>query len=1238
MRRHSAPNTVPLTTTQQKALDLRRNIAVTASAGSGKTRVLVERYLRILDERSDLGVENILAITFTNKAAAEMRERVRRAVQERIDERPDEQERWVAVRDSLPAAHISTIHAFCSSLLRQHPIEAGVDPAFEMLEDADRGVLIEDAADSALLRLSQLDEHDPKRAALWAGLRMWGRHRLSSLLRNLISRRDAVAPCFERIRGKAQDEIVAWMEEMIEEHRRASIAALKSDENLAAFVEQLRASGPGGERDADASIKLNDVRIDVLASWDAFCRAGDPSSQLAALEEIAGINVRGGSKKVWPEAALDACKEALKAIRDGAKSGLKGLPELGPADREAAGLLAALCVLVDEAVAEYWRHKGAGARLDYTDLEEIACRMLAENVGGARDQYRGQFAYVLVDEFQDTNYQQWAIVSEIVGDAPDRLFVVGDPKQSIYSFRGAVIDVFNRVKRDAVVTRNTAAGLADAPFFDPHGKELPAEEHEKLGDVAMAESFRSRQAIADFVNHLFERVMAGGEQDWDPPYEPLIARREERAPGAVELLIAEPSGEAADGDDEYRATPDDEARLLAHRLCALVSAGDFNVCDPDTEELRPAKFDDVVILLRGRSRLEYFEDALRDQHIPFDVVAGVGFYERQEVRDITNVLRVLSNSDNDIALVGVLRSPLFGLSDEAIFRISLAPGDRMLDKLQATVESQERLDALGDDAPLAEFADETLRRWAGVGPRLPASELIRRIVEETGFWAVLSAGPRGDQDRANIEKLILTAQQFQRRGLVSLADLAERIDALMDRGQQEGEAAVAAAGRGIRIMTVHAAKGLEAPIVVVADTATQFNFSSSDPIYFDRDWGFGIKAPNPDEGYPIESTALRQIINKVQRAKTVAEEKRLFYVACTRARDMLILSSRWVKKPRDSWAAWVHQAFGLAAGEPCVAFMQDGRDCEAPVHCSADAFAMSEPAAAAPPFYAAAEPPAASPAAYAALERSVQPLPDTDSMRRFSPTELMLFAQCPTLHYLAYELGVAEETVALEDRDAALPTNAARAQAIARGLAAHRLFERLEPGDGSHDAALARAVLNESEGVGGEEREQLAQELAAMAKQFRASEIGQQALGAADHRNEASFSLRVAGGLLEGQIDKLYLGPDGQWVVLDYKTNSIQPREKEDTAHKYDLQLEAYALAASRLLAEAPPRLRAVLYFTAINDTAWREFNADELAGIEGRISDLITRVAAFDAGEPPAMRPACHACGYRESGVCRPQ
>ena len=1247
-----------LTSSQQKALDLKRNIAVTASAGSGKTSVLVERYMRILEQERNAGVENILAITFTNKAAAEMRRRVREAVIERIEHRPSEEARWVEVRDSLPSAHISTIHAFCSSVLRQRPVEAGVDPQFEMLDDADRSALVGQAVDAALEALAAGSTQiaaSPKNAAscvlqtaaLRELLSHFGRHRLHAILGDLINRRDVVLACFDSIRGKDGDEIVEWMAERLEQYRGLVIRDFAADRRVQGLIHELRALAPRGAGELDPSVKPNEARLKVIESWDALQADRDLDRRLERLADMQDFNLRGGSKKQWDEHVLARCKEALKEIKTRAADAAKKCPALSGADRSAAGLLRALAAVYESSLAAYREAKGLGAQLDYSDLEEMTLELLSNDRGAAREQCRNQFAFVLVDEFQDINERQWQIIEQLVAGDRHKLFVVGDPKQSIYAFRGAEVEVFSQVKEAAVVAANRSRELDRVGFDHDRGRE-----RERLGDITMADNFRSRQAVADFINALFESVMGHADEKWDPPYERLQARSSDEEDGRVELLLLPARADDEADDEPVDATigsAEQEARLLAGRLHALVKRERFMVFDKQAKEHRPADFHDIVILLRSRRKkvVACIEDALRAYDIPFEVVEGVGFYERQEVRDLTNVLRFLAAPRNDIALAGALRSPVFGVSDAALFLLSQADRGHLIDGLRAAASGHvgqrpELRRGLGDEAEAVDFAYETLTRWQRAAHRLPGSELIRRIVEGTGLCGVVGSGPRGEQDLANLEKLILKAQEFHVRGLASLADLAERLDQLMDLAAREGEAALRTGKRGVRVMTVHAAKGLEAPIVAVADLAAGFNFGTQRSIYFDREWGLGLKAPNPDEGYQTQTTALREAIKDVCRRKTIAEEKRLFYVACTRARDMLLLCGSFPQGRQQSYARWLTEAFGLEPDSESLTWADEGREHETPIFRSADAFdAPAEPAPGEPAYVAAEDllrrrDLDAGTTAYAAVRDALAPLPTSDAARRLSPTELMLFEQCPWRHYFCYELGIPDETAAFDEAEAVRSHNDARATAIARGTAAHRMFERLSPDAPEQDMDMARAVLNELEGRTGEEREAWADDLFEMARTFRASEFGAQVFATPECRNEASFSLKLSRGRIEGQIDKLYRNPAGAWAILDYKTNAISAPQKESTAHKYELQMQVYAFAACRLLSEPVSEIDAHLYFTALNDTFTFHFGERELAGIERRLEEMVAEVAAFDPSPEPRRRASCDGCAYLDTGVCR--
>ena len=609
---------------------------------------------------------------------------------------------------------------------------------------------------------------------------------------------------------------------------------------------------------------------------------------------------RFGSKSNWDEVALARVRELVPALGRclAPHADLLSL-ELSAADERAAAVLPALSRVFFKVDARYENSKGNGSMLDMDDLLEKTHQLLAADAN-IRHRLAQHYRFALIDEFQDTDPLQWEIIRSLASPdgqmAGDKLFIVGDPKQSIYSFRAADVTVFARV-RDAIAEANAAHKRESQPFCDD-GEILDASHTQRLGSLVMGENFRTLAQPVAFVNALFPQFMqAVPDEPFQVGYDPLIGcRSADVSEGSVELLLLPPDVNR-DATDTARC----EAQLVARRLSHLLEGNDLQVADQDG--LRPPVPGDIALLLRRRRNLSAYEDALRACGIPFQVAGGRGFYQRQEIYDLANILRVLCNSGDGIALMGALRSPYFGLSDNALYALTAPDGSRLAKNL-ADADQRQRLAPA--DQEVATDAVARLQHWRDLRDRVPLVELLHTILEDTGAWAFLCYGERGDQAVANVYKLLDLAREF--RG--PLADFVVRLDLLTNEEEQEGEAVLDA--DALHILTVHAAKGLEFPIVVVPDLAARFNFQNSTPALIDAEKGLGLRVLDPEQDYKRTSSFVRTLINRNASRRQRAEEKRLLYVACTRARDHLLLGGALTDK---------HFAADLDAAADCLGWI-----------------------------------------------------------------------------------------------------------------------------------------------------------------------------------------------------------------------------------------------------------------------------------------------------------------------------
>lgn len=828
---------------------------VTAGAGSGKTRTLVARYLRLLEQ--DVPVRAVAAVTFTEKAGREMRTRIRERMEEWIAHCGGaERARWQALAAELDAARIGTIHSLCAAILRGHPAEARLDPMFEVLDENDAATRRANAVESALAWAAG----DEQASALFTTISVAGaRDLVDAMLRQRTDTQEALA-------GEA-DPLTIWSG-AIREWLTAVFASDDWKHSLATLA------GVSAHNKAD---RLEAERRELLDAWLAVKRATPHSDWAAALAALRTMrtcmNAGFGQAANWNRPDLNAAKDALRTLAAAYDTSIA--PVAGKADavewsadRRAAELTTLLTALFERAEEEYRALKGEA--LDFEDLEALTVRLLTGDAG-VRARWQSELRAVLVDEFQDTNARQKQIVYALTGFNPRRaqgghgLFIVGDAKQSIYRFRGADVSVFQTVQADV-----------------SHAGHPP---------IALAVTYRAHAPLVDALNGLLQPVMEPPELAGSAagvPFAELVPWRLKPREGVrrpfIELLL----GAGENADEGRRAA----AAALAERLAALHRREGF-------------EWQQMALLFRASTNFDEYEGALERFGIPFVTVAGRGFYDRPEVRDLLNALHAVADPSDDLALAGLLRSPACALTDAALMQLRLDGRGRPR-SLRSALEAERFLD--GEDATRAGRAARLIAELHEIAGRVTVAVVLKQFLDRTGYRAMLAGATGGERALRNVDKLLADAHRSRRVGVSAFLDY---VAALKDAAAREGEAPVEAGG-AVQLMTIHKAKGLEFPLVVMADAG--WHAGSQKPAYlFDAELGFV-----PHVGGHGNPEALAYALASMRDGlKSKAEDRRLLYVAATRAQEKLLVSGHVAihsgKRSLPGWLKLIGDAYGIEA-------------------------------------------------------------------------------------------------------------------------------------------------------------------------------------------------------------------------------------------------------------------------------------------------------------------------------------
>ena len=1150
------------TRNQKKAHDLNRHISVTAGAGSGKTAVLVHRYLKILLE-TDLPPNQVVAITFTEKAAVELKQRIVNEVNARLAEEPNNT-KLGKIKAGMLSAQISTIHAFCSRILREFPVEAGVDPGFSMLQGIQQQLALSNTIESTLREIANRPDENEIRVKLIDLLRIFGKSRLEAHVSELVNQREVVEQ-LKRILYCRTDSVVLdyW-------HNHVQLQLSQSLKNQFPIEDWRRCLN---KVLAIARGKKNSQIVRGLAA--SIQPNMEVQEAVASLTEIAPLIVtqKGTiSKRDFLGSGVDtsAIEEEIDFLVRAANY-FRSFPVFTDDDKLLIRVTRLLIDVYDEVQHAYEQHKRQAGQLDFDDLQ-IKVRDLLQQEHSICEELAKRYPYIMVDEYQDTDQLQYEILKPLVSDfRSGNLFIVGDQNQSIYRFRGAEVEVFDRTRKE--ITGYQSELTED---FTWEGQILEPSDSERLGELRLPENFRLLRNLVGFINLIFEEIM-GGWNEFDVKYEPLIQGRITDQPGDVELLID--TNEQAEHDSQ---SVTQENKLIVRHIQHLIETGE-TVCkdEGDGEKPQPIRYSDIAILIRSRTPLPEIESALLKAGIPYKITGGIGFYQQQEIYDIGNYLQFLLDCKNDVALAGVLRAPFFGVSDVELYEIAQHSSSASFwQKVQDYVPQTDQ----SSISPIG-YAVQILRNHLEICHRIPPSELIRKIVNDTGMVGVLPVGRSGEQRWANYEKLLGIAREFERSEIIDLHDFVERLDLLIEKEEREGQATTQLTENAVQIMTIHAAKGLEFPVVILPHLDRRATRYDQEP-FIDDLLGIGFTPANPDKNYEQSDPGATQLMRERVNRKRMAEEKRLFYVAATRARDRLILSGTLNEKGEaKGWFEWLLNALDIlgmpSEGElrypTTIQTLTEEEDrpltFDLPIRIikSSDEFSLSEEEPAAP------LPPTEFPPFH------IEPLRAATVSHTFSVSDLKTHTQCPTRFYLQRQIQVP--------------------------LSEFQSEESLE---------------TRREGV----------------NSFLNSRVREMALNADEIYRERHIHAEIGSHIVDGIANRLFKDSEGIWQVINCETDGTNWEDIGDIADYYRPQIELYALLIHRLYPEQRV-IPVTIYSTDLTLSHSVTVTKEELIDIENTWIERIEAIQdalssdAIGMGRFEKNREHCRLCPYFVDEEC---
>lgn len=1060
-------------------------VVISAGAGSGKTRVLTERYIHLCElklasllkgESSDVAadVQEIVAITFTEKAAREMKERIRKRIIELVslaeETRHEQQELvinfWKQQKEALDQAHISTIHGFCHQLLHDFSLKAEIPPNFSILDELDatlmkHEIFTELFADSQLMMQSR------------ELFNFYSKSQIQEAIEAVYAKVNELEAGVELRTFFDVNKIIHLQLEQLESDKQLLISHFHKQ--AVVCVEQF----PPVDTLKGAQAKH------IVAIEDCFTQLSEDLEPNAYFEKLQKAMPSRGSK-AWLESA-PSLYELYEQLFKPLKAKWNGFQPIENED------IARLTLLMEQFISllvrfheMYEQRKKEQILLDFTDLQQKAIVLLEDEE--VQEECRRKYKHMMLDEFQDTNRLQMAMLKLI---RPSYRFIVGDSKQSIYRFRGADVRLMKEMETEA------KASAATSDF------------------IHMNTNYRTAEKIIHFVNGLFSIVM-NGEVGTD--YANIDSGRAGLSHDgpSVELLLA----------DEEREDVD-EFELLARRMVEIVRSAEPMV-EKEGMAVAPS-WGDMAVLLQSRTHLPALEKALQEKEIPYNVYGGVGFYERHEVRDFLNLLHWISRPWEPLYLFALLRGPLFGFTFADMYTLQKDRAEVSFDEY-IHYEMYKRGSLPEPLQHCLDILNEWQKQWIPFHFHGDLQTGLFKLYEDSGLKTAYLTEENGMQKVKNIEKLI---EIIARLRTSSLDESLEQIALIKQFSEQEGEAEIDFAdGDAVHIMTVHASKGLEFPIVFLPSMARPRR-SDSGNIRFDEQARLVMKYKLEDDRNPLEKAEEKvspafPVVKERADIEATEEAKRLFYVATTRARDFLVMVGK-NKAPKHSWLSMLETALEENSGlEQFVAIKVDVAEQDIVVR-----------------QVRTYEPP----------RRFIKP----KQAISFSVSEVMTFIHDPVRYYEQSILKLPETLQ--EVGETYEEGNNSKLRAGDLGTYVHRVCELIDHGFTKQEAIDEALFLLDKF-----EANRYRQEVEILLGDYhegRSADLGEHIA------NEWPFVLRIGEAEIIGEIDKIVRDEEGIHLI-DFKTN----RQRADELLKYyKPQLYLYKTAYEKITSEKVTKL-----------------------------------------------------------------
>ncbi|MCE1187991.1 MAG: UvrD-helicase domain-containing protein [Ignavibacteria bacterium] len=1169
---------------QQRALNYQKHISLTANAGSGKTFVLTRRFMDII-LHEQVALQQIAAITFTKLAASELYNEIAVQIEKKLSDAdtPAGRAKLEDIRKQLVSAHICTIHSFCADLLREFPVEAEIDPGFSPLDEYSESTLI--AESISFVSRQEVNRPVEKRLSRIFG----GSERLKNIFISLIRNREnfLVQPVLSS--GISAEEagrlLIRQFERIVEEFFTSveprfmqaveSVHNIAADEKLSGYkaVDDIVRQL---QQPGNSTYKKAELAI-------AYCQAAMTKTTVGFLaKKYISKDAQAGLEKELTE----ICRFRDFCFIIGEAYNADGSINTGTFTRTVT-VRGELITMLFEILELYTQRKKQKSALDFTDMLLLTRGIL--KLEHVRRALAGRFKYIMVDEYQDTNTLQYEIFKPLLNDLQQgNLFVVGDEKQSIYMFRNADIEVFARTRED--IRKAT-----------PEGEVL-----------SLPDSFRMSPGLCLFINEIFRHLFANPVHLFNEvAFEETICAKDTEEPGSVSFILS--------NSEDENSIP--EAELVIAKILEL------------KKERPQLRWSDMVILSRTKSVFEIYRPLLSRYKIPFSIIGGKGFFQAQCVLDVLNYLQFLISSSNDAALAGILRSPFFMVSDNDLFSMRVNGSGNLFERLQQYARSKPA-------GSRFEQCVATLNAHILAAKTSSISEILYRLYTDTPYLAIIARRENAGQIFANIRKLRFHARQFELEGFRILYDFVEYLKSASVELENEAYALVNSSEDSLRLMSIHASKGLQFPIVFLADmnhsTKSKGQFGTS----LITDKNFGIVFPLPGSADYFEERVkppVYGLAEAIQSEMEYAEEKRLLYVALTRAREELFLCATLKKAgtaTANSYLEMIISSLGISvsAGNAAIEgyvkrLRPDGdlyvsssehRKIVMPVitQCEIEAEVCIEDSGTA-----------------IAREYDITPLPRTGREYIISASQFAAYSQCPLKYHLLYNvrmhalLNKLDAWEDYENQSPEGPSTFVTPEPVLRGQILHKLLEEECTVSGIDDRV--EQIVQLHQGLDAATRAALKADIKKLYTAFTESDFYRNTVSYPEYKTEYAVLLQEDQFSLFGIVDRLITGQD-KIIIVDYKSDRAPIDSSAKKYEGYEKQLAFYAYLVSRLQGMNKPIETWLAFISAPEHSRRFHYTTEDISTVQLELHDMFQHI---QDSNPKKRTEHCPYCIFAERG-----